>query len=313
MAVSLTIHVSDIESTLALYNVIKLKRSTTGISGTYVDLTDTTPQPATLQPPIGSPYNVTGEVLQVKVDSGPQVNIAFTGTNPLSAAQLAPQINAALGETIASEVGGELVLTSQEVGTASKLEIVGGSSIADFGWSAGDEDIGEEAHVQLVEGQNLYWFTDHDGESGGYYKVQYLNTDNDFTSDESDPFQSEATSVVPLEDRSTATVDLIDGRGMPLEGQEISLYGVDEAFSVGDYQIALTRAPITITTNTVGHAEVSLVRGSKWRAVFNGTSFVREFVVPDEETFDLLTIMAAASDPFEIAEPQFPAAPRRTL
>lgn len=313
MAVSLTIQVSDIESALVLYNVIKVKRSTTGLAGIYTDLTALTPQRATLQPPTGSPYNVSGEVLQIIVDSLAQENITFTGTNPLSAAQLAPQINAALGAEIAAEVVGELVLTSTSLGTASKLTIMGGSSIADFGWTAGAKDIGEEAHIQLVEGQSLYGFTDNDGEESYFYKVQFLNTENGLTSDESDPFQSEPGSLVPIEQMSLATVDLLDGRGMPLEEQEISLYGVDEAFPIEGFQIPLTRKPITIVTDSSGHAEVSLVRGTRWRAVFNGTSFVREFVVPDDTTFDLLTVMADSSDPFEVAEPEYPAAPRRTL
>lgn len=313
MAVSLTIHVSDIESALVLYNVIKVKRSTTGMSGVYSDLTAVTPQHAVLQPPTGSPYNVSGEVMQIIVDSLAQENITFTGTNPLSAAQLVPQINTALGAVIATEVGGELVLTSTSLGTASKLTIVGGSSITDFGWTAGTKDVGEEAHIQLVAGQNLYGFTDNDGEESYFYKVQFLNTDNGLTSEESDPFQSEPGSLVPIGQRSLAVVNLLDGTGMPLEEQEISLYGVDEAFSVAGFQIPLTRKPITIVTDSSGHAEVSLVRGTRWRAVFNGTSFVREFVVPDETTFDLLSVMAVSSDPFEVAEPIYPAAPRRTL
>jgi hypothetical protein len=163
-----------------------------------------------------------------------------------------------------------------------------------------------------VDGQRLYGFTDTDGEAEYFYKVQFLNTNNELTSAESDPFQSEPAALVPSESLAIASVNLIDGRGLPLEGQEIVLYGTDEAFSVAGFQIPLTRKPVTVVTDSWGHAEVPLVIGTRWKAVFSGTSFVREFVVPDGN-FDLLTVMAEAPDPFRIAEPTFLAAPRRTL
>jgi len=313
MAVTLSINVSNIASAMASFNVIKIKRSISGIGGPYVDITALTPQPAKLLPTIPSPYNVSAKTLQMILDSYPQVNMIFTGTDPLSAAQLVSQFNTALGHTVAAEVGGELVLTSETVGTASKLTIVGGMAAAEFGWVAGTKDIGEEAHIQLVAEQNLYSFTDNDGESSYYYKAQFLNTSNNLTSADSDPFQGDAGTLVSASNLAVAKVDLIDGRGLALPDQEITFYGVNEAFAIEGFQIALTRRPITIVTNNSGHAEVPLVKGTKWKVVFEGTSFVREFVVPNASTFDLLALLATAPDPFKIVEVQFPAAPRRTI
>lgn len=313
MAVTLSISVANIAAAMASFNVIKIKRSTTGISGTYHDLTAVTPQPASLQPPNPSPYNVVSKTLQIVRDSHPQVNIIFTGTDPLSAAQLVPQFNAALGAVVAAEVLGQLKLTSTIVGTASKLLIVGGMAAPVFGWAAGTKDIGEEAYIQLVAGQGYYSFTDNDGESAYYYKAQFLNTTNGLTSSDSTPFQGDAGTLVDPTNLSVAKVNLIDGRGLALPDQEITFYGVNETFAIQGFQIALTRRPISIVTDTGGHAEVPLVKGTKWKVVFEGTSFIREFVVPTSATFDLLALLATAPDPFKIVELQFPAAPRRTI
>jgi hypothetical protein len=313
VSTSLTVTVSNIDSALALYDVIKVKRSTTGISGVYSDLTALTPQHATLQPVVGSPYNISGKSLQVVLDDRPQVNITFTGTDPLSASQLVMQLNTALGVAVAAEVGGQLVLTSLTLGTASKILIVGGTSVGDFGWVAGTKAIGQDAHIQLIAGQTLYGFTDQDGDGTDFYKVQFINTSNGVSSDESEPFEGSVSPIIPSINLSTATVDIIDGAGFPLVGQEIDLYEVDEAMSILTYHIPQTRKPIVLVTNNSGHAEVKLVRGSKWRAVFVGTSFVRGFTVPDSTPFDLMAVVADAPDPFEVAEPIFPAAPRRTL
>lgn len=320
MAVTLTISVGNIDSALASFNVIKLKRSTTGISGPYVDITDSTPTAARLDATLAGNYDVVGKTLQFLIDQDPQVNYIFVDPPsppvigaPLTAAQAATQINDTVGQTVAFDGAGTLRLQSTNTGLASKVEIVGGGAAAEFGWVAGDRDVGEEAHVQLVAGQNLYSFTDDDGESTYYYVAQFLNTSNNLSSAESAPFQGGAGTVVDPSTLSIAQVDLIDGRGVALSEQEITFYGQDQSFAVGSFQVALTRRPITITTDNTGHAEVPLVRGTRWKVIFEGTSFIREFTVPDAASFDLLSLLGAAPDPFRIVEVQFPPAIRRTL
>ncbi len=320
MAVTLTINVGNIEAALASFDVIKVKRSIAGIGGPYVDITDNTPQPGELVAPLPGNYDVVSKTLQLLVDQDPQVNVLFTDPpappiigNPLTAAQAATQINDAVGQVVAFDDAGTLRLTSTNTGLASRIEIVGGGAAAEFGWVAGDRDVGEEAHIQLVAGQSLYSFTDNDGEASYYYVAQFLNTSNGLTSAESTPFQGAAGTVVDPSNLSVAKVDLIDGRGLALPEQEITFYGQDLSFEVGGYQLALTRKPITIVTDNTGHAEVPLVIGSRWKVIFEGTSFIREFTVPDAASFDLLTLLGAAPDPFRIVEVQFPPALRRTL
>ena len=315
MAVTLTVNVGNVDSALASYDVIKIKRSVTGFGGAYNDITAVTPQPATLTAPSAGNYDVAGKTLQFVIDQNAQIDHIFAGIpgTPLTAAQVADQLNTAAGAVVAYDDAGTLRFTSVNTGTASKIEIVGGGGAADFGWAGGERDVGEDAHIQLVAGQSIYSFTDQDGEATYYYKAQFLNTANNLTSADSTPFQGDAGTVVGADKLAVAKVDLIDGRGVALPDQEITFYGVDQQLQVESFKLTLTRKPITIITDNTGHAEVPLVKGSKWKVLFEGTSFIREFTVPDAATFDLLSLLAAAPDPFKITDVQFPPAIRRTL
>jgi len=309
----LTITVSDITSVMSSFDVIRIKRSITGIDGVYGLITADTPQPAHLQPPTPGPWAVVSKTLKLKVDSNPEVSIIFTGTNPLSAAAVAPQINDAVGAAVASEVAGVLHLTSTLTGTKSKLEITGGAAAVDFGWVLGARDIGEDAHIQLIPGQGIYSFQDDDGEPGYYYVAQFYNTTNHLESQDSLPFQGAASTMLSADKLSKALIKLVDGAGIAVPDQEITFYTIHEPFTVEGFQVALSRRPITVKTNNAGQAEVVLVRGLKVKVVFEGTSVIREIQVPDTAEFDLLAELGAAPDPFRVVEVNFPAAPRRTI
>ena len=85
-------------------------------------------------------------------------------------------------------------------------------------------------------------------------------------------------------------------------------------FEVDSFSLGLQRAPIdTIETDSVGKAEILLVRGMKVKVVFEGTSVIREFIVPDTDEFFLIPAISTASDPFDISELPFNLAIRRTL
>lgn len=312
-ATTLNISVSGIDQVLLNFNVIRIKRSTTGVDGTYSLLTADAPAPATLAAPNTGNYDVAGKTLKIFVDQEARVDILFSGLGELTVPQVVDQINTALGGTIASDVGNALVLTSTVTGTGSRIELVDGSANAVFGFSDGERDIGEEAHVLLQAGVSAYTFIDKDGESGYFYKAQFFNTSTLLASSDSSPFEGDVGTLISAGNLSTVKVNLVDGRGVALEGQEISFYPHQDLLEVEGYQVALARAPISIRTNNAGYAEVTLVRGLKVKVVFEGTSLIRDITVPDATEFNLLTVMGAAPDPFDVAEPNFPLAFRRTL
>jgi hypothetical protein len=300
MPVTLSISVTGIAQVLLSFDTIRVKRSITGVDGTYNLLTDLAPDAAFLLAPTSGNYNVSGKTLQVLSDQDAQVDILFTGTDPLTTAQVVSQVNTALGDVIASDVSNALQLTSTLTGTVSKVEIVGGSAATEFGWSAGDRDIGFDAHITLQAGVTGYNYTDSDGQSGYFYKVNFYNTTTALTSADSSPFEGDVGTLVSEGTLSDVKIDLIDGRGIALPDQDVTFYPMHELLEVEGFQIGLARAPTTITTNNSGHAEVSLVRGSRWRVSFDGTSIIRDITIPDEEETDLMAVLGAAPDPFDI-------------
>jgi len=312
--INLSIFVQDIGGVIQAYNTIRIRRSTTGTGGPWKELTAASPQPAVLTAPNPGAYPVVSKTLQLKVDNQPTQNIVFTGAlDPLTAAEVAGQINV-IFPGVASAAGMHLKLQSTILGTNSKLEIVGGGAAADFGWVAGTREIGREAYVALVAGQTLYNFVDKDGESSYYYQASYYNTANFLQSNWSEPFQGDAGTVIPAENLSKAYVDLADAQGVAVMGQKIRFYpSHDPSLQVANYGISLDRYPIEIETDNTGHAELSLVRGMRIRVAFEGTTLIREIIVPDEESFNLLDLMATAPDPYSVVIPDVPFAIRRSL
>jgi len=308
------INVRDIDVVLSSFDVIRVKRSTTGQAGPFDLLTADTAVAATLTAPTAGNYVVAGKQLQFEYDAQPQVSLTFVGTAPLTAAMLATQINAAAGATVAFDDSGTLRLTSPNTGTSSRVEIIGGDSLTDFGWTAGTRDIGEDAHVILIADQVLYDYTDNDGDATFWYRAQYFNTVNLLASQDGAPFQGTPGTVVPAANLSKAVVKMADGTGTANANLVFTLYSVQEFLSVAGFNVGLNRAPIgTIVTDSIGEGELLLVRGLRLKVVIDGTSVIREIVVPDTDEFDLLALMGTAADPFDIQTPEFNLALRRTL
>lgn len=312
MSIKINVNVSNPATVLLSFGLIRVKRSTDGVDGTYEYITALAPAAATLLAPTDEAYDVVGKTLSLKRDSHDQVDVLFTGTQPLTANQVGAQIDTALGVAVSSNDSDALRLTSTITGTASKFEIVGGSAAAEFGWTAGDRDIGEDAHITLLGDQSLYEYVDNDGAEGYYYKVNYYNSGNGQSSLDSSPFLGSVTTLVGADSLSIAKVDLVDARGVAIPNQEITFYSTHEPLTVDGFQVALVREPVTITTDNAGHAEVPLIRGLKVKVVFEGTSLIRDITVPDQASFDILDAMGNAPDPYGVSEPSFPFAIRRT-
>jgi len=314
MAINLKIFAGDITAVLLSFDVIRVERSITGELGPYSELTAAVASSATLLGTGAAGFNVSGLTLEVKVNNNPNVIVTFTGTNPRTAAQVVDQINTALGGTIASDDVNRIRLTSLSTGTASKLEIIGGTALAALGFTVGQRDIGEEPYIVLIPGQENYQFVDNDGEDGYFYRSWFFNTVNSQESPRSAPFEGVPGTQISSGNLSLATVDLVDLSGRALPNRQITIYPVSVPLTVEGFGVDLGRDGITMTTDNSGHAEVTLVRGARVKVVFDGTSFIRTIDVPDQSTFDLLTVLNTTDDQFDKAVIlNLPAAPRRTL
>ena len=94
--VHLNIFVSNVNSVMLTYNTMRVRRSIDGIGGTYNEITAAAPGSATLVAPTTGNYDVVAKTLQLRIDSGDQEDIVFTGITPLTTAQVIDQINAVL-------------------------------------------------------------------------------------------------------------------------------------------------------------------------------------------------------------------------
>lgn len=314
MAINLKIFAGDISAVLLSFDVIRVERSTTGDAGPYTELTAPVASAATLLGTGTSGFNVNGLSLDIKVDNNPTTSITFSGTDPLTIAQVVDQINTALGGSLAVNDSNRVRITSTSTGTASRLEIIGGSALVELGFSVGQRDIGEEPYISLVPGQENYQFIDNDGDDGYFYRSWFFNTTNSQESPRSAPFEGTPGTQVSSGTLALATIDLVDISGKALPNRQITIYPVALPLSVEGFGVDLGREGIVLTTDNAGHAEVSLIRGARVKVVFDGTSFIRTIDVPNQSTFDLLSAVGAVEDQFDKAVIlNLPVAPRRTL
>jgi hypothetical protein len=309
--VSLDLYVSDINDVLRSYNVFKIRRSVTGETGPYVEMTGPDTTHAALQSLQKSTFNVAGKTLKLMVDHTEPIPVVFLGLAPLTPAQAVAQINI-LFPGLASENMGIITLQSSLLGSVSVVQVVEGSAAIEFGWAEGQKAIGLEKYVYLVPGQTDYTFIDRDGETTYFYEAAFYNTSTHLTSAWSEPFKGGTGTVISASNLSLAHVDIVDAAGVAVSEQRITFYSQHIPLKVEGFQAAMIRRPVTIETNNDGHAEVSLIRGLRLKVVFEGTSFIREITVPDQADFDILDLMAAAPDPFNSIEPYVPFAIRRT-
>lgn len=312
---TLEIFVDDIASVLSSFDAVRIRRSTSE-TGPWDEITAVAAAAAVLLGTEDSPFSVVGKLMQLSVDSQGQKDITFTGTDPLTVDQVADQINAEFAG-VASDDSGKLRLQSTLTGTQSKLHLIGGGSLADLGFASDDRDIGEEQYLDLVSGVSVYNFYDRDGDGTGdqtfFYQAAFYNKTSGLTSEWSDPFEAEPGTAVGAADLSVGSVDLVDAQGVSIPDQRISFYPSYDPLTVGGFAVGIARAPVTVTTNNSGHAEMTLVRGLKGRMVFETTNMIREITIPDAASFDILELMASAPDPWSPVTPDYPAAPRRSL
>lgn len=306
----LEVFVEDITAVLDSFDVIKVAKALAS-TGPWTEITAAAATHAGMIGTTTSPFVVSGLTLLLLVDNQDESTVTFTGTNPLTVAQVNAQINDVVAD-LASADYGRVKLTSATTGSQSKVRVSGGTALTLLGFTLDQKSTGKEPYVTLVLGQNSYSFTDRDGTDEDYYEVSYFNTSNLLQSSWSEPFQAEPGTAIDSSHLSVASVNLIDIRGVSVSGQEITVFPLDEPLLVQAHHVGLASGPITVTTDNSGHAEITLVRGLKVKVSIQG-SLVREITIPDTATFDLLELMAAAPDPYNPVAPNYPTAPRRTL
>lgn len=316
-AVELRFSLGDVD--LLPFDVLEVWRSQGLPGGPYEPLTAAGAQPARL--PLGVPdppttpetgpfINAVGKQLLLLAGTD-ALEVTFTGTDPLTYAQLATQVAAqTLGKVQAYVAGSLLVLETQMVGGSARLEVLGGDVAGLVGLTLRTRYYGREPYLPLVAGQLDYSFIDHQGDPSFWYRWRLRNTSFDEVGAFSAPFQPSRPRVT---DTAIGFVDLTDMDGSPLEAREVRLYSrFNGQLSNGRVVAGYSKNALT---DKNGHVEFELIRGLPLTAAVAGTTLVRDLVVPTDPLvtrFNLLDPALGTNDVFKVQVPNVPYATRRS-
>lgn len=311
--ISLDVHVDDLDAVLALFDKVQVWRSETEL-GTYAEITAASDLPAKLTGTVVGPWALSGKTLTITLNNADPINVTFTGTDPLPLNTVLQKINSLI-PALATESGsntGLVMLTSPVLGTGSALQ-VSGNAAAVLGLSTTKVN-GFAARISLVNPTTDYSFRDYDGDETFWYKTRYFSTVTGTVSSFSDPRQGNPQVVLPASVLSKAIVNLVDGAGRPVVKRRIIFVPTSQVL-VNDASSNLYGSlpgvdRLVAETDEKGNAEIDLVRGQTFRVFLEGTSYQREFVVPNASNFNLFTVLSTAPDPLSIV--QAPPRPIRT-
>lgn len=307
--VSIDIFVDRLGDVLSVFDHVEVHRSIAGEGGPYAEVTAAAATAAIIDGTVAGTWDLDGLVLDISVDLAAALSVVLVG-NGLSLASVIAQIEAVI-PGIASEVPTDtdlLRLTSPSVGTGSAIEVTAGAAATALGLSTTKVN-GKADRIVLVSPTTNYKFLDLDGDQSYFYQTRYSSSLTGTVSTFSAPRQGSADTVVPSAQLSLAKAWLITGDGKPVVGRCIVFHPQSVMQVTGEnfFLIPGYDGRVQVTTNEQGFAQVPLIRGGVYRAHFEGTSFMREFVVPDLAEFDLLPLLGTMPDPFDIA--QAPARP----
>jgi hypothetical protein len=297
MIVQLSITVANVGTLIPLgYSRIEVWCSTDQGSS-YQEITSSVVQPAVLLSSAAqTTFRMGGKLLKLSIDGAPEVSILFAPTpDQWTPTQVVNRINEVV-PGLASLDGMKVKLTSPTTGRVSSLEITYNDA-GELGLPPGTLSFGTDARPTLVLGQLIYTFTDVAGRDDNRYKWRFS-----------------ANGVNPVSDFSAR----VFGSAPPLSGVPISVatalfVGLDgkaqkrRIVVVSDRPPAViagtavgNELPVIVDSDDLGFLQVPLVQGSVVRVAIEGTAYVREITVPATASFDLLSAMASAPDPFTI-------------
>jgi hypothetical protein len=307
------------------FDRIEVWRSIDGQGGPYEPLTASSLLPARKPLMAGDPPSpavtgpsvvIVGESLAVVVDQLYEVEIVFTGSDPLTYGQVAQQIIDQGQARVVAYVSslGELVIQSTSAGTSASLKLIPTDGSAKLGLFDETPAYGRDARPNLISGTYRYAFEDQLGSALFFYKIRFINSATGGVSEFSLPHGVGTRIGVSSNRLICGIANLIHGDGRPMINQPVHLHAefngslVDGKLMVG--------TDVAKLTDEDGHVEFMLVRGQKFSVSFPGTSLFRTITVPTDETkdtFNLLDPELADDDVFKVASPEIIVAERRSL
>lgn len=240
-----------------------------------------------------------GTLLKLRINGAPEVSINFSGT-PVrywTPVQVMNRINTVVSG-LASTEGTSVTITSPTTGRVSSL-LVTYNDAFDLGLATGSSSLGSDTRISLNNTIKIYTYTDLAGVSTYLYKWRFSANGVNPVSEYSTTVLGKSVPFTIPVSIGTATFVGIDGRPQV----RTVIIGVDNipfmtnGMSIGNDLVQ------TFTSDVNGYVQIPLVQGSKIKVALEGTSYVREIMVPTTTSFDLMAAMATAEDPFTIQVP----------
>jgi len=268
---------------------------------------------------VGASAALVGKTLVFLIQDKDTVAITFTGTDPLTRATAASQIESQSGGKLVTYVDtlGQLVVETPDTGTNALLQCTGGTAAGDLSISVETPDntaYGRDARMQLRTNTEVYRFTDQRGKSDAFYRTRYRNRTTQATSDFSQSFGTGQVSGLTDASLVLGQLDLVDMQGRPISGRQVRIHTNFNGVLVEGKLMAGT--DLVGTTDRDGHVEFMLVRGQSISVAVVGTDLIRTFTVPVDLTvlsFQLLDPTLSTNDVFRVQVPTLVYAERRTL
>lgn len=299
------------------FDRLNVYRSRTGVAGPYTALTGDSWEPARLLI-YARPYVVNGRTLSLLVDERTRLDITFSGADPLSAAAIATQIQAqGLGIVTAEENASFVVISTVRHGAAASLRVLPSDAAGIFNLEMeepGAVSFGVDAQLPLISGVGLYVFDDPHGLGAYFYRTRFRNSLTQGTSEYSAPFAGSITSLVDPARLVLGTVDLVDISGKPAVNVRVMVGNKFPGLFLAD--VGVMGGVLDTLTDSNGHAEFVLLRGSTVTLSIAGTSLARDILVPVDPaitSFHLLAPAVGGQDVFTVQVPNIEYAVRRTL
>lgn len=298
-----------------LYDRLEIWRSVLGEGGPYEELSAASALPASISSAIGALTNIVGKVLNLQVDEETNITVTFSGTDPLSAAAIASQIDTA-GSTYlnASITDDRLLLETTATGGLHSLRVVGGDAAALLGLPLEEPDslkYGQDVRPTLVHDTFLYSFTDYWSESTYFYKTRFLKVSSGLRSPFTDPVAATQKLGVDPALVVIGYVQLLYPDGRPASSQEVTLFNSYDSTRIAGGTIV--GGPKQLITNSDGYVEFTLLRGLKFDIGIGGTSYIRRVTAPTLATvlkFDVFDPLYGEDDNFSVQRSELPYAVR---
>jgi hypothetical protein len=241
-------------------------------------------------------FRMGGKLLKFKINGGSELSVSFSSLVDFwTPQQVSDRINEVSTGT-ASVVGTNVVLTSSTTGRSSSVEITY-SDADDLGLSIGTT-YGTDAHLILLPSKIVYLYSDTAGTSGSRYRWRFSNNGTNPISEYSTYVFGTAVPAIGVANLAACSTTFVGLDGKPVK-TKVVVASEQNPTAVAGY-IVTNSAPLVFESGDDGFIQFSMVRGAKVRVAIEGTTFVREFTVPDAPTFDLLAAMTSAPDPFTI-------------